>query len=421
MVAPVDVRRSMRVRLTTLLASSLAIATLGCSARPHAIRWPAASLVSLESALARSATAPRARESDAAPPAIRPPELPDAPNVHARASDHEGLWYAEVVLGDVDPDAALPLVVMLHGRGDRPFLPGGPFGGVPTPMRIVIPRGPLPLGEGFAWVPYRVGENRPRELADALAKMSDRLARLIAHVRQERETLGSPVITGFSQGGLLAWATALRHPAAVGLAMPMAAWVPPALMPSRIGDPAGYPAMRALHGTEDPTVPIAPTRDVVTALRALGLQVEWIEFEGVGHVMTPEMNALFEAWLEEALAARAPSLAGGPGHAGPEPEPYLPYEELDVPEDMPADPDPDAAADDDEPDAGETAGGGDVSETDPENIASDPDAENIASDPDATADPRGNETDGSPNDAGAQDAGAQDAGAQDAGAGGTER
>ena len=53
------------------------------------------------------------------------------------------------MLGDVDPESALPMVVVIHGRGDRPRVPGGPFEGLTHPVRVILPRGPMIVGEGF--------------------------------------------------------------------------------------------------------------------------------------------------------------------------------------------------------------------------------------------------------------------------------
>jgi len=91
-----------------------------------------------------------------------------------------------------------------------------------------------------------------------------------------------------------------------------------------------------MHGTADPIVRIGPTRAWVRALRDAGNEVDWVEYPNVEHVVSPAMNARFEAWLEAAAEARAPGLAGGLGERGADPEPVEPYEppiELDeVPE-----------------------------------------------------------------------------------------
>lgn len=308
-----------------------------CGGPGHEVRWPASPEgVSLARELAatareegRRALSPRglAIATGDAPPEDLPA---DAAGIRARSLVFDGIWAAEIELGDVPPGSELPLVVIFHGRGDRPRIPGGPFGRVPTPMRVLVPRGPLALGRGFAWARSSVTQGRHDELAADLRAITDRLARMIEHVRTTRPTVGSPIVTGFSQGAFVAWTLAVRHPERVGLAIPIAGWVLPANRPS----PLRAPPIRAMHGTADPIVRIEPTRAWIDALRAAGADVTWLELEGVEHVVTPEMNAQLEDWLEQALRERAPDLGGGLGEAGPDPEPLVPYdppaEDVDV-------------------------------------------------------------------------------------------
>lgn len=332
--------RACALRLALVVA--FVAGTGGCGgarvAHAPAPRWPGAGPVPLELALRATAAAlelappilpdgtralPLEASSTRPPGGASEPCPYDATGLHARSAVFEGLWYAEVVVGEVAPDAPLPLVVALHGRGDMPRLPGGPFRRAPTPMRLLVPRGPLVLGAGYAWARYSVAQNHPDELAEDLGGAADRIARLTEHVRATRPTLGTPIVTGFSQGAILAWMTALSHPTSFGLALLIAGWVPPRAIP--VAPIAGPPRVRAMHGTEDAIVPIEGSREVVSTLRALDLDVELTEFDGAGHAVTDEMNQLFEAWLEEGLAERAPGLSGGPGIAGPDPEPFDAY------------------------------------------------------------------------------------------------
>ena len=300
----------------------------GCSAcgGPSEVRWPASpDDVQLADALAATA------ESEGRGPALSPEGTPieapdgatDVPGIQARSFVFDGLWVAEVVLGEAEPDAALPLVVMLHGRGDQPRIPGGPFARVPTPLRVLVPRGPLTLGAGYAWARYSVTQGHHDEIAADLVAIAERLARLIDHITRTRPTAGSPIVTGFSQGAMVAWTLAVRFPDRIGLAIPIAGWVPPAARPQ----PLRTAPTRAMHGGADPIVRIEPTREWVALLREAGNDVDWLEFEGVGHTITPEMNDQFEEWLEEAASARAPRLEGGLGEPGPDPEPVEAYEE----------------------------------------------------------------------------------------------
>ncbi|MEM6927899.1 MAG: alpha/beta hydrolase-fold protein [Myxococcota bacterium] len=220
-----------------------------------------------------------------------------APGVHVRTYTFEGLWVAEAVLGDVSPDASLPLALHLHGRADRPRIPGGPFERL-SPVRVLVPRGPHRVGDGYAWARSSVTENRHDELAADLVDVTERLSRLIAFVERRRGTVGVPVATGFSQGGMVAWTMAVRHPDRVGLALPIAGWVPPRARPTGVRPVP----VKAMHGTADRIVPIALTRDFVSEQRGAGHDVAWREFDGVGHEVTPAMDRQFGAWLREALS-----------------------------------------------------------------------------------------------------------------------
>jgi hypothetical protein len=75
------------------------------------------------------------------------------PDLFARDGHIGGFDYLEVILGKCkDPDAAFPLLVLLHGRGGRPRIPAVRLFDLPTPIRIFIPRAPDPLGDGFTWL-----------------------------------------------------------------------------------------------------------------------------------------------------------------------------------------------------------------------------------------------------------------------------
>ncbi|MFP5380181.1 MAG: alpha/beta hydrolase [Vicinamibacteria bacterium] len=320
-------RLPMQRSATVGLLAVVAACASGCgqpsSSSAIEVRWPATSLLIQGEDHWRDGVV-----ADAPAPPTR--EAGPAPGVKVREGEAHDLTYVEVILGEADFDDALPLVVLLHGRGDRPRVPGGPFGRVSTPMRLVMPRGPLRLGAGYAWVYPSITHGRHDLLAAALRRRTHHLAALIDSLSRTLPTLGRPVVAGFSQGALLTFSLALHRPDVVGQALPLAGWVPPDLMPAIPGAPARRVPIRAVHGAADPRIPVGPTRDVVSAPRALEWDVELLEFEGVGHVVSPEMNATFEGWLEDALRAQAPELAGrGPRMLDPEADSYAPWEPLE--------------------------------------------------------------------------------------------
>ena len=297
--------------------------------------------VPLESVLLGSASPVAPPRAPGAPPlteAADPdqagePLLEGVEGVQAREHRVAGLYVLEVVLGHVPFDAELPLVVMLHGRGDRPRVPGGPFAGAPTPMRLILPRAPKPLGSGYTWLPLSVTENRADVMADTLRRRADQLAQVIAHFRTVRSSPGKVIVAGFSQGAMLTYSLAMLHPEHVDVALPIAGWLPPMLVPDEV-PPVRRVPIRSIHGDADPVVRIDPTRQLVARLRGLGYDIEWIEEAGAAHVVSPTMNAQFERWLEAALERLAPGLAAvgqGLGEAGVEVVTYAPWVALDAP------------------------------------------------------------------------------------------
>jgi phospholipase/carboxylesterase len=197
--------------------------------------------------------------------------------------------YLEVIVGHpVHPDDPLPLVVLLHGRGNRPQIPQGPLE-ASIPFRMFIPQAPDVLGDGYTWLAIPTKDPNAQLFARSLSGRVDQLAPAIEAFRRLRPTLGKPILIGFSQGGIMTYALATRFPHHFGAAFPMAGWLPPALYPERKPGRT-FPYIFAQHGGADDVVATTKGRETVKALRARGLAVDYREFPGVGHVVSPAMS-----------------------------------------------------------------------------------------------------------------------------------
>lgn len=236
---------------------------------------------------------------DAGPPIALPEGELDG--VQARLGLVDGIHFLEVVLGEATLDDPLPIVFVLHGRGSSAQLPGGPFLGLSRPVRVIVPQAPERLGRGWQWLPVSVGSGLVDRLASSLFQVASRLARVIRTIVAERPTKGKPIVTGFSQGGMIAYALALHHDDVVGYAFALSTWLPPPLEPLYRREDLRYPPIRAMHGENDSVIPVEPTRALVQRLRERGFDVELRTFSGVGHEMSAEMDALLHLWLERAI------------------------------------------------------------------------------------------------------------------------
>lgn len=211
-----------------------------------------------------------------------------------------GLGYVERVTGGASRDARVPLVVALHGLGDRPESFVHVFDQLDFRVRLVVLRAPLPFHGGYSWFPM----GSDAALAAGIHRAADQVARAITEAADKRPTLGRPIVTGFSQGGMLSFAIAALYPTRVAAAYPMGGMLPPALRPHK--PPAGpLPRVVALHGASDPRVPIDESRSTVQALRKAGYSAELRPFPGVRHAVPYAMRHELYGLLDAACARAA--------------------------------------------------------------------------------------------------------------------
>lgn len=227
-----------------------------------------------------------------------------------REAELEGMPFLDVVLGTDDPCAPLPLVVVLHGLGARPTLPRWPYADLGVAVRIVLPRGPVRWGSGYAWSSVRVLDHEPEGLAATLTVQADRVATFLDALVRDRAVVGRALLTGFSQGAHVALVTVMRRPEHVGLLFVLAGWAPPELR-----EPATElaPPIRWMHGLDDERVPYELALECATDLRARGHDVELVGLPGERHVMSEPMDERFHAWLVRALANQAAGRPLGEG------------------------------------------------------------------------------------------------------------
>ena len=200
-----------------------------------------------------------------------------------------GLHYLELIRGEARADETLPLLIFIHGLGDRARRDWLNVLDVDqAKVRMILPQAPMPYGDGFAWFEYRFRDQDPDALAQGISEASERLVRMLDVLQKQRPTRGRAVVCGFSQGGMLSFSLALRHPELIRYAVPISGMLPPRLWPRR--RPRGPSvSLHALHGDADTVVAFDADRALVTHLKRIGYTAELSVFEGVGHTIVPAM------------------------------------------------------------------------------------------------------------------------------------
>jgi phospholipase/carboxylesterase len=216
------------------------------------------------------------------------------------------LSYLTVLPDGYTEGAAYPLILCLHGYGaDGNDLAGLAEALDPTGHVYVLPNGPLAAFDGAdptmrAWY-ERGGNESPEAVRDALAALDGLVREVLARYAVPA---GRALLLGFSQGGALALRYGLPRPELfAGLAVLSGSL-------RRVEDLAGsLPAVRnrpvfVAHGTKDPLVPVAWSREVVAFLERHGYRPLYRTYP-LGHSIGPRLLADLRDWVALTLPPRA--------------------------------------------------------------------------------------------------------------------
>lgn len=217
--------------------------------------------------------------------------------------EFEGLTIAEFIVGDAEPEDALPVVVRIHGRASRPSTPSTRSS---VPHRLLLPLGPLRAGCGRSWFDDRYGDYDEREeLQDAIGERSAQLARALRLVAEEIPHDSRWIIAGFSQGAVLAYGVARELPEFAAEVVVAGGWFPLTLDPPM----GGTMIVNAVHGETDEVVPLVAAENTVRAWQRQGIPVVLEVVGDEGHDMGHFIGDRFEEHLAEALHRRSTPIA----------------------------------------------------------------------------------------------------------------
>jgi len=241
-------RDVLRAGLLTFLPVAVAVAGAGGCAKPKTVSWP-------------------------------------------RRTKYEGVDFIELFPGDADETA--PLVVAIHGMGDKPDNWIDSWRTFPEKAQIVLPRAFTKYGEGYSWFEFRDGMT-DAEFGAEVGAAEEKLWKAIAKLAGPRRI----IVTGFSQGGMLSFAIAARHAGQVVYAFPVSGSCPGPLLPK---DKAKAAPLVAFHGTSDNVLAFKWGQGAVNAFKEQGNDATLKAYPGVGHTITPEMRADLWAEMQKAL------------------------------------------------------------------------------------------------------------------------
>jgi len=194
----------------------------------------------------------------------------------------------------------LPTIIAIHGRGadERDLAPIVEALGL-SDVLLVTPRAPFafPYG-GYLW--YGVAEEAipdPETFGTSLKL----LQKFVQEVRD-----GYPVnpeqliLLGFSQGTVMAYATALLQPSAFLAVVALSGYIPSQSgLPLQLNQLEGFPVFIS-HGTNDPMIPARLGREASEILIRANADVTYREYP-MGHEVTEEVIRDLKQWIRKQI------------------------------------------------------------------------------------------------------------------------
>ncbi len=184
---------------------------------------------------------------------------------------------------DADPDRRWPLVLFLHGAGERG-----------ADLELAALHGPPKLADAGHEFPFILVTPQCAASSQWVAELSTLSGLLDEVVAAHRVDPTRVSVTGLSMGGYGTWSLAVRYPDRFAAIAPICGglWMQGAA-------PIRSVPVWAFHGDADDVVPISATEQIVTELRSLGADPQFTRYAGVGHDSWTETyeNPRFYDWL----------------------------------------------------------------------------------------------------------------------------
>ena len=193
-----------------------------------------------------------------------------------------------------------PLVIFLHGYGSNEQDLFGIKDDLPASYTYLSVRAPMTMEEGsYQWF-RKKGEGAYNGETDDLKTSGQVLQDFIAQAAKKYHTEPDKVVlVGFSQGAIMSYEVALRHPEAVGAIAALSGRILPVLKSALKPDEKRQAlAIFIGHGKEDNRLPYKDGTEANSLLQSISLTPEFHGYEGLGHSISAAEVEDLNAWLQ---------------------------------------------------------------------------------------------------------------------------
>ncbi|MFT5430096.1 MAG: phospholipase/carboxylesterase [Myxococcota bacterium] len=198
------------------------------------------------------------------------------------SAENVALEYQVIESPDLPADA--PIVLAIHGYGDSATGFSRFVSRLKLPYRFIVPNAPTRRRQGgYSW--YRV---RTAQAGADVAASTRQLKTLVDHVRKRWPRAPRPLLIGFSQGAVMGFSMAARHPSALSGVVAISGYLVPGNLP--IARSSAGPEMLLIHGRSDTVVPFEEGREAAERFRRKGYDVTFFEHPGAHGVPSKALN-----------------------------------------------------------------------------------------------------------------------------------
>lgn len=197
-----------------------------------------------------------------------------------------------------------PLVIFLHGYGGDETNLLSFTSLMPDDYNYLAVRAPMNARqEGYQWFTPRRDSAYYDGVTSDLKSSGQLLEQFIEQATRKYQTQPSKVfLVGFSQGAMMSYEVALRHPQLVGGFAALSGHMLSVLKAELKPDPARQKlAIFIGHGTADSLIPVQGASDAEAYLKAQGLKPQYHAYAGLSHGVNEAEVKDLAGWLERTV------------------------------------------------------------------------------------------------------------------------
>lgn len=195
-----------------------------------------------------------------------------------------------------------PLIIFLHGSGSNEDDLFDIKDQLPTEYTFLSARAPLEVEPGsYQWFNKKAGNGEYDGETDDLKNSEEMITDFIVKATEKYHTQpGKVFLVGFSQGAIMSYEVALRHPDIVRGIAALSGKILPVLK-SELKPSQRFKPLEVFigHGTADQKVPYVGATDADRLLQGLSIQPDFHAYPGIGHTISDSEIMDLNSWLQK--------------------------------------------------------------------------------------------------------------------------